>query len=78
MNKISEKSRTTATLLSLFLGAWGAHRFYAGKKGSAIAMLVISCTIVGLLITGVWNTIDFIMVIAGSFKDENGDTIKNW
>ena len=39
MEEISSKSRLAITLLSFFLGGFGAHRFYLGKIGTAIAML---------------------------------------
>ncbi len=42
---ISPKSRLAVTLLSLFLGTIGVHRFYLGKIGTAIGMLAL--TIVG-------------------------------
>ncbi len=40
--EVSPKSRLAATLLAWFLGVFGAHRFYLGKIGSAIGMLVLS------------------------------------
>jgi len=36
-----EKNKTTALLLCIFLGIFGAHRFYVGKIGSAIGMLAL-------------------------------------
>jgi len=38
---ISPKSRLAATLLAFFLGIFGAHRFYIGKTGTAIVMLLL-------------------------------------
>jgi TM2 domain-containing membrane protein YozV len=78
---ISLKSRTTAGLLCFFLGWAGAHRFYVGKTGSAIIMLIWG--IVGTIIyfvwvpyvlslLGLWVLIDFIMILIGRFKDKNG------
>jgi TM2 domain-containing membrane protein YozV len=48
----SPKSRLATTLLAFFLGSLGAHRFYIGKIGTAVTMLVL--TIIGyvLLIVG--------------------------
>lgn len=55
-------SSGVAYLLCLFLGPLGAHRFYLGRKGSAIAMLILSITIVGLLISGPWAFIDLFLI----------------
>ena len=53
-NDISPKSRLTATLLAVFLSAFGVHRFYLGKNGSAAGMLVL--TILYFVISGVTGT----------------------
>ena len=68
----SDRSRTVALVLAFFLGVFGAHRFYAGKIGTAILMLV---TIGGL---GIWWLYDLILVAAGGFRDEDGRLISEW
>lgn len=78
MGNVSNKSRLAALLFCWFLGAFGAHRFYAGRITSAIFMLVLSLTVVGLLVTGIWLLIDLIVIATGGFKDSNGFEIKNW
>ncbi len=70
--EISEKSRLAVTLFAFFLGELGVHRFYLGKIGTGIAMLL---TLGGL---GVWALIDFIMAVVGVMKDKEGKVIKNW
>jgi TM2 domain-containing membrane protein YozV len=72
MEEVSPKSRLATTLLAWFLGEFGAHRFYLGKIGTAILMLV---TLGGL---GIWALIDFIFAVAGLMKDKEGRVIKNW
>lgn len=55
-------SSGVAYLLCIFLGSFGAHRFYLGRKGSAIAMLILSITFFGLLISGPWAIIDLFLI----------------
>ncbi len=72
IEEVSPKSRLAVTLFAWFLGVFGAHRFYLGKIGTAIAMLL---TLGGL---GIWALIDFVMAVAGAMKDKDGKVIKNW
>ena len=72
---ISPKSRLTVTLFAAagwFIVISGIHRFYLGKIGTGILMLL---TFGGL---GVWTLIDFIMAVAGSMKDKDGKPITRW
>ena len=62
----SQKNFVAALLLCLLLGGLGAHRFYAGKIGTGILMLV---TLGGL---GIWVLIDLIMIAIGKFTDKEG------
>ncbi|MCL1697979.1 MULTISPECIES: TM2 domain-containing protein [unclassified Lysinibacillus] len=68
--RTSEKSYIAMILLCFFLGSLGIHRFYAGKIGTGILMII---TLGGL---GIWTLIDFIMIIIGKFKDKEGMEIK--
>ncbi|MEV0385096.1 TM2 domain-containing protein [Nonomuraea sp. NPDC050643] len=63
------KSWIVAVLLCFFLGTLGIHRFYVGKIGTGILMLV---TLGGL---GVWALIDFIMILIGKFTDKQGQPL---
>ena len=66
----SEKGFVPALLLCLLLGALGIHRFYVGKIGTGILMLIT----LGAL--GIWTLVDLIMIAVGSFKDKKGLPIK--
>ena len=72
IEEISAKSRLATTLLAWFLGGLGIHRFYLGKIGTGILMLI---TLGGL---GIWALIDFIFAVSGNMKDKDGKLIKNW
>ncbi|GAB7038026.1 MULTISPECIES: TM2 domain-containing protein [Catenuloplanes] len=61
-----QKSWVVAILLCLFLGTLGVHRFYVGKIGTGILMLI---TLGGF---GIWTLIDLIMIIVGKFSDKQG------
>jgi TM2 domain-containing membrane protein YozV len=54
----------------------GIHRFYMGKIGTGILMLVFTCTYFLSVITGIWLLIDIIIIIAGSPKDGSGRELK--
>ncbi len=73
MNELvkSDKSFVAALLLCIFLGAIGVHRFYVGKIGTGILMIL---TFGGL---GIWNLIDLILIIIGKFTDSTGKIIKS-
>ena len=65
LNRLYKGNKSIAVYLVLawFLGIFGAHRYYAGKTGSAIVMTVLTITIVGIIITSIWTLIDFIVGI---------------
>jgi len=69
---VSDKSRLAAALLCWFLGVIGIHRFYVGKVGTGILMIV---TLGGL---GIWALVDFIMILVGAFRDKAGKPVENW
>lgn len=75
---VSDRLILPAFLLAFFLGVFGLHRFYCGRVGSGIAMLVLTFTGIGLLVTGIWATVDWILLACGAFQDGEGRAIRNW
>ncbi|MGK0354041.1 MAG: TM2 domain-containing membrane protein YozV [Planctomycetota bacterium] len=74
----SDRTIVAAFLMAFFIGPFGIHRFYVGKTGSGIAMLLLTLTMVGAIVTVIWATIDWIMIIAGAFTDAEGKHLKRW
>ena len=83
---MSDKSKAVAALLCFFLGALGIHRFYLGRIGSGVAMLI--CTVLGGLTTAIlvgfgliaivviWEVIDFIRILCNSLVDAQGRKLR--
>lgn len=74
------KSKILAIVLGLLLGAFGAHNFYLGYSGRAIAQLLITifgaCIFIGPCISGVWAIIEIILIALGKIKDANGNELE--
>lgn len=66
----SDKSKTTALILCIFLGLFGVHNFYVGKIGKGILYL-FTC---GLFCIG-W-IVDIIKIATGSFTDNVGAPLR--
>ena len=69
---VSDRKILPAVLLCWLLGVFGAHRFYVGKVGTAVLMIL---TIGGL---GIWVVIDLVILIVGGFTDAEGRKITEW
>jgi TM2 domain-containing membrane protein YozV len=74
------KSKVTAGLLGIFLGAFGAHNFYLGYNTKAIIQLLItffSCGVF-IFIPWLWGLIEGILILTGSIsKDADGFPLEN-
>lgn len=69
---VSSKSRLVALLLCIFLGIFGAHRFYIGKTGTAVLwMFTAGCAYVGWIV-------DIIFIACGKMTDKDGNVLLYW
>ena len=61
---MEQRSVGVFVAFALLLGCLGAHRFYAGRNGSAVAMLLITVFTLGIgaVVTLPWSIIDAIRV----------------
>ena len=63
------RDRYVAAILAFLLGPLGIHRFYLGRTGSAIAMLVLSITVIGLVVSVPWALIDMVRYLVMSERE---------
>ena len=61
-----QKSKVAAGLLGIFLGCFGAHNFYLGNSGKAVAQLLITLLSLGFLalISALWGFIEGILILS--------------
>ncbi len=72
----SDKSILVAALLCLFFGILGVHRLYVGKPGTGVIQLLLTASLVGVIVTLIWATMDFIAILCGAFTDATGKKIR--
>ena len=60
------KQWIVALLLGLFFGGFGVHNFYLGYTNRAIIQLILTITVIGAPVTGVWVLIELIMILMRS------------
>jgi len=66
----NKKTPLVAYILWFFLGLFGGHNFYLKRTGVAVAQLILTLTIVGMLITVVWVLVDAFL-IPGWVRNQN-------
>jgi len=86
-----QKSKVVAALLNFFLGGLGVHRFYLGYGSGVLFPLetiaafvcIASGTTLGeifgnlvLILLGIWEIADFVRILTGSLKPNNGTDYK--
>lgn len=74
----SDRKILPAFLLAWFFGLLGVHRFYAGRIGSGVAILILTCTVFGMIVTGIWVLVDLIVLATGGFRDGDDKLMTEW
>lgn len=70
------KNWLAAMLACWTFGFLGMHRFYTGKKGSAVAMLILTLLICTIPISAIWQLVDGITLALGKFKHADGSELQ--
>ena len=65
----NDRNKYIAALIAFLLGPLGIHRFYLGRTGSGIAMLVLTCTVVGLIVSVPWALMDLVRYLVMSDRE---------
>ena len=65
----TDRNKFVAAILAFFLGLLGIHRFYLGRIGTGIIMLVLTCTVFGMAITGIWSLVDLVRYLMMSDEE---------
>ena len=68
--QVNRKDMCAAYALWFFLGYFGAHNFYLKRTGVAVAQLILTLTIIGLVINFFWHIVDAFL-IPGIVRREN-------
>ena len=58
----NKKTAVVGYLLWFFLGLFGGHNFYFKRTGVAVAQLILTITVVGMVITMVWVLVDAFLI----------------
>lgn len=75
-NGQASKSKVTAGILGLLLGAWGIHNFYLGKTSRGVIQIFVTIFTCG--IGSLWGVIEGIMILCGSINtDGNGNPLSD-
>lgn len=67
-----QRTKVVGILLALFLGGLGIDRFYLGKTGQGIGRIVLTLTLVGAIVSGIWSLVSLIQIAMDKEQDRWG------
>ncbi|MEG3083052.1 TM2 domain-containing protein [Sphingomonas sp. PB2P12] len=65
----NDRNKYVAAVMAFVIGTLGIHRFYLGRIGSGIVMLVLTITVIGIVISAPWALIDMIRYLMMSDEE---------
>ncbi|MFJ9370285.1 TM2 domain-containing protein [Nocardia sp. NPDC101769] len=71
----SDKTKMVAGLLGIFLGSFGAGRFYLGYTKIGVAQIAVTWLTCGL--GAFWPLIDAVMMLTGKVPDAEGRPLRD-
>ena len=74
--EVSPKNGIACLLLFLFLGEFGAHRFYAGKIVSGFIMFILSSILSSIISTYILSLLDYLNYLIVSLSRDEGSIIR--
>jgi TM2 domain-containing membrane protein YozV len=66
----NKKHALVALALCFTIGILGGHNFYLGRTGIAVAQLILTITVIGLIASFIWVIVDAFLV-TGWVRDQN-------
>jgi TM2 domain-containing membrane protein YozV len=75
MMPVQQKSKLAAGLLGIFLGCFGAHNFYLGNYGKAVAQLLLTLLLgwffgLGVVASGIWSLVEGILILSSAYGSQ--------
>jgi TM2 domain-containing membrane protein YozV len=73
-----KRLKVIAGLLGIFLGAFGAHRFYLGYTARGLGMLCLTVFTLGLAFpfTAIWGLVEGIQIFVDQLSDVDGNPLE--
>lgn len=63
---------------AFFFGVFGVHRFHTGYKKIGTIQLILTITLLGILVSGVWAFVDLVSISLNKYKDSLNRSLLNY
>ena len=65
----TDRNKYVAALIAFLFGPLGIHRFYLGRIGTGVLMLILSVSVIGLALSVPWALIDMVRYLVMSDRE---------